>query len=113
MQKIRWAALAIAALMDARAADTWHTWAITDVLPYRTVAPPDRSTSEREARELEALATQRDAAALESVRYWNAGSPAYRWLQIAQLEVNGHGLSGPPATRALSLVAVALNDAIV
>src|SRR6185436_1378322 len=34
-------------------------------------------------------------------------------IQIAQQEVASHNLGGPAATRAMSLVAVAMNDAMV
>jgi membrane-associated phospholipid phosphatase len=50
---------------------------------------------------------------LDTINFWNAGSPVYRWIQVAQDQVNSHGLGGPAATRAISLVAAGLNDAII
>jgi membrane-associated phospholipid phosphatase len=94
-------------------AGTWHTWIVSDITTYRAPAPPDSGASQQEAKDLEALAAQRDDTVLATVRFWNAGTPAYRWIQFAQQEVNSHGLGGPAATRAMSLIAAGLNDAIV
>jgi len=114
------AALAVTAAMTAQPknnvepeAGSWHTWIVPDVKAYRAPAPPNRGASEQEAKDLQALAARRDATVLAGVQFWNAGSPAYRWIQVAQQEVNAHGLGGPAATRAMSLVAAGLNDAII
>ena len=32
---------------------------------------------------MQALAAQRDTAALERISYWDAGAPGYRWNEIA------------------------------
>jgi membrane-associated phospholipid phosphatase len=122
MQKSMYAAaaLTVTAVFAAHSKDrlepnagAWHTWIVSDVKAYRAPAPPDRAASEQEAKDLEAFAAARDGAALAAIEFWNAGSPAYRWMQFAQQEVNSHGLGGPAATRALSLLAAGLNDAIV
>ena len=94
-------------------AGTWHTWLVDNVTDYRSPAPPNRAASEQEAKDLEAIAANRNADAFAEIEFWNAGSPAYRWIQFAQQEVNAHALGGPAATRAMSLVAAALNDAII
>jgi membrane-associated phospholipid phosphatase len=114
------AALLMAATMAAQQrkslepnAGTWHTWIVPDVKAYRVPVPPNRAASEQEAKDLEALAAKRDATLTLQIQFWNAGSPAYRWIQFAQQEVNTHGLGGPAATRAMSLVAAGLNDAII
>jgi membrane-associated phospholipid phosphatase len=90
---------------------SWPAWVISDVTSYRVAPPPSASTTRDEANDLRVLANLRDDAAVESVRFWDAGSPPYRWIQIAQQEVAAHNLGGPAATRAMSLVAVAMNDA--
>jgi len=94
-------------------AGTWHTWIVTDVKAFRAPAPPNHAASLQEAGTLETLVPRRDAAVLASVQFWNSGSSSYRWIQFAQQEVNRHGLGGPAATRAMSLVSAALNDAII
>jgi membrane-associated phospholipid phosphatase len=91
----------------------WPTWVIADLTSYRVPAPPSAATTRDEADDLKILANLRGEVALESVRFWDAGAPSYRWIQIAQQEVGAHNLGGPAATRAMSLVAVAMNDATV
>src|SRR5258706_9118730 len=111
------AALAVTAAIAAQPknnlepdAGSWHTWIVPDVKAYRAAAPPNRGASEQEAKDLEVLATKRDATVLAGVQFWNAGSAPYRWIQFAQQEVNGHGPGRPPATRALPLAAAGLSD---
>jgi membrane-associated phospholipid phosphatase len=111
----------LAALASAPAANLgvepnagrWTTWVIGDVHAFRVPPPPNRPASQKEAEDLEKTVANASPAARMSVEYWNAGSPAYRWIQIAQQEVDQHGLGGPGATRAMSLVAAGLNDAII
>src|SRR6266852_6589541 len=47
------------------------------------------------------------------VTYWDAGSPAYRWMQIASQQMISHNLAAPFYTRGMALVAVAIYDATV
>jgi membrane-associated phospholipid phosphatase len=94
-------------------AGAWHTWVIPDVVALRVPPPPVAAVSALEAQSLETVVSQLDDATRDTITYWNAGSPAYRWIQVAQDQVNSHGLGGPAATRAMSLVAAALNDAII
>ncbi len=49
---------------------------------------------------------QRDQTTLATIRYWDAGAPAYRWMQLAVQYVVNSTLAGPQQTRALALVAV-------
>src|SRR5262247_2251139 len=85
------------------AAGDWHTWVIPDVVSFRVPPPPDRAATEQEAQGLETVISHIDEPTRDTITYWNAGSPAYRWIQIAQDQVNNHGLGGPAATRAMSL----------
>ena len=57
--------------------------------------------------------SQRDQAALATIQYWDAGSPGYRWMQLAQQSVVNAALPTPLQTRALPLVAAAISDATV
>src|SRR5262249_16946693 len=108
------AAAAAAALCGAEPnAGIWHTWVISSVTDYKVPVPPSRGQSEQEARDLETLADQRTAAVSTLINFGNAGTPVYRWMMTTQTEVDHHGLSGPAATRAMSLVAAGLNDAII
>jgi membrane-associated phospholipid phosphatase len=94
-------------------AESWHTWAISEIASFRLPEPPQGLRALAEAAQLEAMSAQRDQAAMDLIRYWDAGAPAYRWIQITQQEIARHNLGGPAATRAMSLVAVSINDATV
>ena len=101
---------ASAADLEPTAGD-WHMWVVPDAATVRAPAPPDRVATTLEAQAMEGV--KLDEQTMDTITFWNAGSPAYRWIQIAQDQVNSHGLGGPAATRAMSLVAAALNDAVI
>jgi membrane-associated phospholipid phosphatase len=89
---------------------SWHGWVVFD-LANPVPPPPPADATQDEAEDLKILAGLRNERARESVRFWDAGAPPYRWMQVAQQEIANHNLGGPAATRAMALVAVAMNDA--
>jgi membrane-associated phospholipid phosphatase len=78
----------------------------------RLPQPPSGSATDAEIDELRMLAARRDAAALEQVAYWDAGSPGYRWNEIA-CTAGVKGIAGIRNYRALALLNVAIYDATV
>jgi membrane-associated phospholipid phosphatase len=56
---------------------------------------------------------RRDQPTLDSIRYWDAGAPAYRWMQVAMQQIANSSLAGPQQTRALALVATAISDSTI
>jgi len=94
-------------------AGKWKTWVISSGSTFRLPAPPDSEITARELRWVKDCISQRDQTALASIRYWDAGSPGYRWMQLAQQSVVTAGLPAPLQTRALALVAAAISDATV
>ncbi len=79
----------------------------------RLPAPPASDVTSTELQWVKECATQRDAATLAQIHYWDAGSPAYRWMQIALQAVQNANLPAPLQTRALALIAAAISDATV
>src|SRR5579872_6291832 len=65
---------------DAR---LWQTWVLAYASDQRPAAPPDRAESKRELLLVREATANPDAAAAQQLAYWNAGSPNYRWQQIA------------------------------
>ena len=61
-------------------AGRWKTWFLQSGAQLRLSPPPD---SMAEVAEVRAMAAQRDAAMLERIEYWDAGSAAYRWNEVA------------------------------
>jgi hypothetical protein len=91
----------------------WQTWVIGAPDQYRVAAPPDAAATAAEIKQLKDLATQRTQAALDAIAYWNIVSPSYRWSEIAVSEALQRGLHTLLAYRDLSLLHVAIYDAIV
>src|SRR5690349_6141644 len=93
--------IAEANAQSAPGAASWPTWAIPDVGAFAVPPPPSATATRAEAEDLKIFANLRGEAVTESVRFWDAGAPPYRWIQIAQQEVANHNLGGPAATRAM------------
>jgi membrane-associated phospholipid phosphatase len=94
-------------------AGQWKTWVIPSGSAMRLAAPPGNDQTQAELQQVQDWANRRDQAALDSIHYWDAGAPAYRWMQIALQSVVKSTLAGPQQTRALALVAAAISDATV
>lgn len=94
------------------AAGAWKTWVIASGAQMRTSAPPGPQATREEIAELLSLQARRDKGALETIRYWDSGSPAYRWNEIA-FKVAADSSQGVVAERMLALVNVAIYDATV
>jgi membrane-associated phospholipid phosphatase len=94
-------------------AGKWKTWVIPSGSALRLPAPPDSEITGTELRWVKECISQRDATTLSTVRYWDAGSPSYRWMKIAEGLIQSSGFSAPLQTRAFALVAAAMSDAAV
>jgi membrane-associated phospholipid phosphatase len=93
-------------------AGKWKTWVIGSAADYR-VAPPVSQDITQELSEVQDWISQRTPAVMTRIAFWDAGPPAYRWIQTAANEVASHNLAGPYGTRAMALVAAAVNDATI
>jgi membrane-associated phospholipid phosphatase len=107
------ATLQTAASQIEPSAGTWKTWLLSSGGQLRLPAPPGRKTTKGEIQQLMAMVSQRDAAALDRVRFWDAGSPSYRWERMAEDEAAKGGLNTPRTARVYALVSVAIYDAII
>ncbi|CAN5493056.1 vanadium-dependent haloperoxidase [soil metagenome] len=94
-------------------AGKWQTWVLTSGSELRPAAPPDKAATQKELAELETLASQRDAKALDQIAYWDAGSPNYRWNEIALAQIQSKPISNPRIGRLFALLNVAIYDALV
>src|SRR5262245_11650382 len=94
-------------------AGKWKTWLLPDISQVRPPGPPARSISEQEIGVLKQLSLKRDAAALDLIKYWDAGSPSFRWNEFAVDQAIKNSLAGPPAARVMSSLNVAIYDAMV
>lgn len=90
----------------------WHTWLVPATTNFGVGKPPNSKATKDELDQLEALAAARSGATMARIAYWDAGSPGYRWneLAIEQGRVDEIALM---AYRMLALLNVAINDATV
>ena len=95
------------------AAGQWQTWVVTDVTTVRPPVPPDEAATRQELQVLKAMAAPPDANTMAQVRYWDAGAPSYRWLQIALTQIKSKPLTNPRVARGIALLNVAMYDALV
>lgn len=91
----------------------WQTWVVSDVTTVRLPAPPDQAATRQELQELKTLADQQDAATRGQVAYWDAGAPSYRWIEIALTQFKSKPLPPLRVARGMSLMNVAIYDAMV
>ncbi|MDQ3802375.1 MAG: phosphatase PAP2 family protein [Acidobacteriota bacterium] len=85
---------------------------ITSGTQIQTPAPPGPKATKEELTELLSLQTRRSQGALETIRYWDSGSPSYRWNEIA-FKVATDSTSGVVTERMLALLNVSIYDATV
>jgi membrane-associated phospholipid phosphatase len=93
-------------------AGKWRTWVIPSGEAYRVPPPPGPAETQAELRALGDLIATNDAQALAQIRYWDAGSPAYRWIDL----INARLFAGLPLanpSRVYAYVALAMYDAMV
>src|SRR5215813_13019925 len=82
----------------------WRTWILASGKELRLAPPPDAQATATEIKELRTLAGQRDAAALERIRYWDFWSPAYRWNEMLTDTRVAQNLGGPDGIRAFAML---------
>ena len=94
-------------------AGSWRTWVISSGADHRVAPPPGPAATQAELRSLRELLRQNDAQAQAQIAYWDAGSPAYRWIDL----IDGRVLAATPTTpfvhRVYMYVAQAMYDATI
>jgi membrane-associated phospholipid phosphatase len=91
----------------------WRTWVLASGQELRLAPPPDAKATATEFQTLRTLAGQRDAAALERIRYWNFWSPAHRWNEMLIDTSVAQNLPAVAGIRAFAMLNVALHDALI
>jgi membrane-associated phospholipid phosphatase len=94
-------------------AGKWRTWVISSGRDYRVPPPPGHRETKAELRFLADLIRDNDAQVRQQIAFWDAGAPAYRWIDL----INERILAGTPTTayphRVYTYVALAMYDATV
>lgn len=94
-------------------AGSWRTWVLEAGNRLRSAAPPDEATTNAELAEVRALAAARDTVALDRISYWDAGSPGYRWNELAMQQTQRAAMGPGDAYRTMALLNVAIYDATI
>src|SRR5438105_3108443 len=63
-------------------AGAWRTWVLEAPDQFPVPPPPDAAATQVELQGLEQLQAARGATEQERVRFWDSGSPGYRWNQL-------------------------------
>src|SRR5436189_1945020 len=91
----------------------WRTWVISSGRDYRVPPPPGHKETKAELRLLAQLMSHNDAQVQQQIAFWDAGAPAYRWIDL----INARVLAGTPTTpyshRVYTYVALAMYDATI
>lgn len=94
-------------------AGTWRTWVIPSGKDFRAPAPPGYTETEAELNTLANVISHNDPQARERIEFWDAGAPAYRWMDL----INARLLAGTATTayahRVYTYVAQAMYDATI
>jgi len=94
-------------------AGQWKTWAISSGKDYRVPPPPSPSETQAELRALGDVIAHNDQQIAAQIAYWDAGAPAYRWIDL----ISNRLLAGTPTTayghRVYAYVAMAMYDATI
>jgi membrane-associated phospholipid phosphatase len=95
-------------------AGSWRTWVISSGADYRVPPPPGPADTQAELRGLANVVDCDSAAAKAQIAFWDAGSPAYRWMDL----INARNLAAVPTGapyphRVYTYVALAMYDATI
>jgi membrane-associated phospholipid phosphatase len=94
-------------------AGAWRTWVISSGKDFRVPPPPKASDTRRELESLEDIMSHNDAQARQQIAFWDAGSPAYRWIDLINARVLAATPTTPYVHRVYTYVALAMYDATV
>ncbi len=95
-------------------AGAWKTYVIGSGSEIRVPPPPDKAGTAGEIAWLRSLPDDRNPIVRDQIKYWDAGAPAYRWIEIA---LNTALVRRPgarqPVYRTMALLNVAIYDATI
>jgi membrane-associated phospholipid phosphatase len=94
-------------------AGKWRTWVISSPKDYYVRRPPRPAETSAELTSMSDLIRHNDAQIQQQITFWDAGAPAYRWIDM----INARILAAIPTTayphRVYTYVALAMYDATI
>ena len=94
-------------------AGAWKTWAISSGKDYRVSPPPDAAATKGELEWVRGAVAENDPRIATQIAFWDAGSPAYRWIDLISTRFLTGQTVTPFAHRVYAYVAMAMYDANV
>ncbi|MGE5109797.1 MAG: vanadium-dependent haloperoxidase [Acidobacteriaceae bacterium] len=94
-------------------AGKWRTWVISSAKDYRVPPPPSAAATQAELREVQKLVSTNDAQSLQQIKFWDAGAPGYRWMDLISARVFNMTPTTPYVHRVQTYVALAMYDATI
>lgn len=95
------------------AAGTWKTFVISSGRDFRVPPPPGEAETRAELAWLRSFSSNPDPVVARQVRFWDAGAPAYRWIDMLVKRQNAAQPMTPFPHRVFTYVALAMHDATV
>jgi membrane-associated phospholipid phosphatase len=93
-------------------AGNWKTWIISSGKDYRVAPPPDAAATKAEIVEMHDLMTKRNTQIDDQITFWDAGSPAYRWVDLLNTRIL-YGDVPPNSQRIYAYLTLAMADATI
>jgi membrane-associated phospholipid phosphatase len=95
-------------------AGSWKTWVLSSGKELRLGPPPGAAHTQTEIAWLKEFMAKADSVAVEQARYWDAGAPPYRWIEMVSDRLRQGRLAvSIPSFRAYTLVSAAIYDATI
>jgi membrane-associated phospholipid phosphatase len=91
----------------------WRTWVISSGADYRVPPPPGWSETRAELRMVAELVRHNDAQSRQQIAFWDAGAPAYRWIDLINSRLAAATPTTAYAQRVYAYVALAMYDATI
>jgi membrane-associated phospholipid phosphatase len=94
-------------------AGKWRTWVISSGRDFRVPPPPGHRETKDELRLLADLIRDNDAQDRQQIAFWDAGAPAYRWIDLINERILANTPTTPYPHRVYTYVALAMYDATI
>src|SRR5437660_1071611 len=94
-------------------AGKWKTWVISSGKDFRVPPPPNAASTKAELEWLRGLVAEKDSGIAAQIDFWDAGAPAYQWIELLNKRVLRGADISPYPQRLYAYVATAMYDATI